>query len=206
VKAKVINIEKKAAGDVDLSDEIFAASANDALIYEATKMQRANKRKGCAASKNRSKVKGTTAKIYRQKGLGRARHGAKTAPIFVGGGKAFGPMPRDYSYRMPKKARRGAVRAALTQKQSEGKLLILDGFPMKEIKTKEAVGKLKNIGVNSGLLVVEGKDENLERSVKNINGIKLIRTEGINVYDIIRYEHTIIMKDALIKVQEVLKP
>ena len=206
MKAKVINIEKKAAGDVDLSDEIFAASANDALIYEATKMQRANKRKGCAASKNRSKVKGTTAKIYRQKGLGRARHGAKTAPIFVGGGKAFGPMPRDYSYRMPKKARRGAVRAALTQKQSEGKLLILDGFPMKEIKTKEAVGKLKNIGVNSGLLVVEGKDENLERSVKNINGIKLIRTEGINVYDIIRYEHTIIMKDALIKVQEVLKP
>ena len=206
MKAKVIDIDKKAAGDVDLSDEVFAAKSNDALIYEATKMQRANRRKGCAATKNRSKVKGTTAKMYRQKGLGRARHGAKTAPIFVGGGKAFGPMPRDYSYRIPKKARRAAVRVALSQKQGEGKLLILDGFPMKEIKTKDAVSKLKNIGVNSGLFVIEGRDESLEKSVRNINGIKLVRTEGINVYDIMRYEHTIIMKDALTKIQEVLQP
>jgi large subunit ribosomal protein L4 len=206
VKAKVINIDKKAAGDVDLSDEVFSARVNETLIYEATKMQRANKRKGCASCKNRSQVHGTTAKMYKQKGLGRARHGAKTAPIFVGGGKAFGPSPRDYSYRMPKKARRGAVRAALSQKQNEGKLLILDDFPMKAIKTKDAVGALRGIGVNSGLLVVEGRSENLEKSVRNINGIKLVRSEGINVYDIMRYEHTIILKDALAKVQEVLKP
>ena len=116
MKASVVDMTNKKVGDVDLADDIFARKGGEGMIYEVVKMQLANRRKGCAATKTRGQVVGTTAKAYRQKGTGRARHGSKKAPIFVGGGQAFGPHPRDYSYHVPKKVRRGALRAALTDK------------------------------------------------------------------------------------------
>ncbi len=206
VKAKVINIENKEVGSVDLSDEIFATKVNKALLYENVKMQLANRRKGTSSCKSRGEVNATTAKMYRQKGTGRARHGSMKAGIFVGGGKAFGPKPRDYSYEIPKKARKAGLRSALSVKSGEGRLIVLDEFPIKEIKTKPVVAFLKTLGIESCLLVVDAKNEKLEKSVRNIKHFKLIRAEGINVYDLLRYDHAIIMKQALEKVQEVLKP
>jgi large subunit ribosomal protein L4 len=206
VKATIKDIKNKGVGEIDLSDEVFAARENVPLLYEVVKMQLASRRAGTAATKNRGMMSGTTAKMYRQKGTGRARHGSYKANIFVGGGKAFGPHPRDYGYKVPKKARRGGVRTALSIKAREDKLVILDAFPMPKVRTKDAAMKLKQLGVADALIVMNDRDENLEKSVRNINGVKLIRVEGLNVYDIMRYEHTVILKDALERVQEVLKP
>lgn len=206
MKETVIDMKNTKVGEVDLDDTIFATKPNKALIYENVKMQLANKRKGTAHCKGRSEVSGTTAKIYKQKGLGRARHGSEKAPIFVGGGKAHGPKPRDYSYRIPAKARRGGLRSALSVKKQEGKLLVVDGFELKEIKTRTMIDALKKIGVTNGLIVVDGKDETLEKSIRNIPHVSLIRWEGLNVYDLMHHEHAVITRAAVEKVQEVLKP
>ena len=206
MKDKVLDLNLKKVGDIELSDEIFAARPNRALIYEVVKMQLANQRQGSAMVRNRALVSGTTAKMYRQKGTGRARHGDEKANIFVGGGKAFGPKPKDYSYRLPKKARRGGLRAALSLKKMEGKLLILDALSFPSIKTKDAVLALSKLGVKNGLLVVDGPDEKLKKSVRNIPNVKLIQWEGLNAYDLLRYEHAVVTVPALQKVQEVLKP
>lgn len=206
MKDKVLDLNLKKVGDVELSDEIFAAQPNRALIYEVVKMQLANQRQGSALVRNRALVSGTTAKMYRQKGTGRARHGDEKANIFVGGGKAFGPKPKDYSYRLPKKARRGGLRAALSLKKKEGRLLIVDALSFPSIKTKDAVSALSKLGVKNGLLVVDGPDEKLEKSVRNIPNVKLIQWEGLNAYDLLRYEHAVVTVPALKKMQEVLKP
>lgn len=206
MKVTVKNTLNKEVGSVELSDEVFGAPKNTALIYESVKRHLANKRSGTAATRNHRLVSGTTAKMYKQKGTGRARHGDYRTNIFVGGGKAFGPHPRDYSYDMPKKARKGSLRSALSTKALDGKILVLDGFTADKISTKEMVVKLKNLGIASGLIVVNGRDEKLEKSIRNIKHIKLIRTDSLNVYDVMKYEHTVIVKDALTRLQEVLRP
>jgi len=206
VKETVIDIKKSKVGEVELDDAVFGAAPNKALIYEVVKMQLAGRRKGSAATCTRSDVSGTTAKIYRQKGLGRARHGSEKAPIFVGGGKAFGPHPRDWSYRIPAKARRSGLRSALSIKKREGKLIVVDGFKLKGVKTKPVAEALTKLGVTDGLIVIEAKDEALQKSVRNIPGISLVRCEGLNVYDLMRHEHAIMTRAAVEKVQEVLKP
>ncbi|MFH0799865.1 MAG: 50S ribosomal protein L4 [Pseudomonadota bacterium] len=204
MKETILNIARKQVGEVELSDGIFGMKAGSALIYEAVKMQRACARSGTAATRNHKMVSGTSAKMYRQKGTGRARHGDARTNIFVGGGKAFGPHPRDYSYRLPKKARKGALRAALSLKKQEGKLLILDEFPGTRIKTKDAVSALSRLGVKSGLIVALDPSEALVKSVRNIPGIKLLCCEGLNVYDLVSHEHAVITVPALAKVEEVL--
>lgn len=206
MKETVHSIGSTKAGEVELSEEIFSPIVNTALLYETVKMQLANQRSGTAATRNHKMVSGTTAKMYRQKGTGRARHGDARTNIFVGGGKAFGPHPRDYGYRMPAKARKGGLRAALALKKSEGKLLIVDEFPMKAIKTKDAVKALAKLGVTSGVIVVDGKNENLEKSVRNIPGIKLLCCESLNACELMRYEHAVMTVAALNRVQEVLRP
>jgi len=204
VKAQVLDINKNAVGEIDICDKVFSTKTNNALIYETVKMQLACRRSGTAATKNRALMSGTTAKMYRQKGTGRARHGDKRANIFVGGGKAFGPHPRDYSYKMPKKARKAGIKSALSEKINSGSLVILDQFPDEKIKTKDAYNNLKKLGITSCLIVIRDRNVNLEKSIRNIPNIKLLRAEGINVYDILRYKHTVILKDAIEKVQEVL--
>lgn len=206
MKENVVDMNKKSVGEVELSEEIFMPKVNKALIYEAVKMQRASSREGTAATRNHKMVSGTTAKMYRQKGTGRARHGDARTNIFVGGGKAFGPHPRDYSYRLPRKARKGALRAALSLKKSEGKFLVVKNFSIDKIKTKDAIQMLAKLGIRNGLIVVDGHDEKLEKSVRNIPGIKLLKWEGLNVVDLMRYEHAVITEAALTKVQEVLRP
>lgn len=204
MKETVINMQNKKVAEVDLSDEIFAQKPNVALIYEVVKMQQANKRRGTAKVLEHWEVSGTTAKMYRQKGTGRARHGDYRTNIFVGGGQAFGPKPRDYSYRLPQKARRGGVKAALALKKNEGKFLIVDELAPKEIKTKLMVDTFKKMGVTSGLIIVDEVNEKFTKSIRNIPNIKCLRCEGINVYDIMRYEHMVVTVPALKKIEEVL--
>ena len=206
MKETVHTIEMNAAGEVELSEEIFTKRVNMALLYETVKMHLANRRSGTAATRNHTLVSGTTAKIYRQKGTGRARHGDARTNIFVGGGKAFGPHPRDYGYRMPAKARKGGLRAALALKKNEGKLIIVEDIAMKAVKTKDAVAMLSKLGVKSGVIVIDGTNETLEKSVRNIPGIKLLRWEGLNACDLMKYEHAVVTVPALNRVQEVLKP
>lgn len=206
MKETIYNLEKEKVGDVELADEIFGGKVNTALLYEAVKMQLANRRQGDAASKNRALVSGSTRKIYRQKGTGRARHSDSRANIFVGGGKSFGPHPRDYSYAIPVKARRGALRAALAAKYKEGKLLIVDNLSIAEPKTAQMAKILEKLGVNAGLIVTDVIDANVERSVRNISNVKLLRSDGLNLLDILKYEHLVITKPALAKVQEILLP
>lgn len=197
---------KVKVSDAPLNDEIFGVKPNTALIYEVVRMQMANRRQGDAATRNHKMVSGTTAKMYRQKGTGRARHGDARTNIFVGGGKAFGPHPRDYSYRIPAKARRAGLRSALSIKKNEGKLIVVDELPIKKIRTKDAISALGSLGVTSGLIVIEGNNEILEKSVRNIPNMKITRFEGLNVYDVMRYDHLVMTRAAVDRVQEVLKP
>ncbi len=206
MKESVLDLKNSKVSDIELSDDVFASRPNKALIYEVVKMQRAGWRKGTVKTKNRALVSGTTAKMYKQKGTGRARHGDKKVGIFVGGGKAFGPNPRDYSYKIPRKARRGGLRSALVLKKNEGKMLIVDNLEFPEIKTKAAIAALDKLGVKSGLLVIDGTQKNLKKSVSNIPNIKVVKWEGLNVYDLMKYEHAVLTVPALQKVQEVLKP
>lgn len=204
MKETVFNVQKKGVGEVELSEKIFAAPLNKPLIYEVVKMQRACKRQGDAATKTRGFVSGTTAKMYRQKGTGRARHGDAKANIFVGGGKSFGPHPRDYSYSIPKKARRNGLYSALSLKKSEGKLLIVDDFKFEKPKTKNGVKVLESLGISKPLIVTHGANENFEKSVRNIPGVRIIRWEGLNVIDVLNHDFTVITLPALNEMQESL--
>ncbi|MBN1282411.1 MAG: 50S ribosomal protein L4 [Proteobacteria bacterium] len=206
MKEPVLNMENAKVGEVDLDDAIFGLKPKTPLIYETVRMQLAGRRSGTAWCKNRGEVSGTTAKMYRQKGTGRARHCDAKANIFVGGGKAFGPRPRDYSYRLPAAARRAALRHALSLKKAEGRLLIVEDLKVSSIKTRAMADALKKLGVASCVVVVAGDDEALRKSLRNISGVRMIRCEGLNVYDLMRHEHALITRPALEKVEEVLKP
>lgn len=206
MKQEIYDSEKKKVGEFDLADEIFGGPVKSAILYEAVKAQMASGRQGDAFCKNRALVSGSTRKIYRQKGTGRARHSDSRANIFVGGGKSFGPRPRDYSYLLPKQERKLALRTALAVKYVEGNLIVLKDLTADQIKTSLMVKKLKGLGVQSGLIVVEKPDDNLRRSLNNIVGVKLIRWDCLNVVDILKHQHFVVTVDALNKLQETIKP
>lgn len=205
MKATVVNLKKERVGEVELDKGIFTIKGGSEAIYEVVKMQRANRRKGSASTRNHALVSGTTAKAYRQKGTGRARHGDYRTNIFVGGGKSFGPHPRDYSYNVPKKVRKGALRRALAEKYRDGKFVVVDDFKFNEIKTKAFVQTMKALGVEGGLIVLEKSNANLEKSARNIPEVKILRSEGLNVVDVLSYDHVIFTQPALEKVQEALR-
>jgi large subunit ribosomal protein L4 len=206
MKQAIYDSEKKKVGEIELADEVFAEPVNMNVLYEAVKAQNASSRQGDAFCKSRKLVSGSTKKIYRQKGTGRARHSDRRANIFVGGGKSFGPRPRDYSYSLPKQERRLALRTALAAKNKEGSILILKDFTADKVKTSPMVKKLNAIGVKNGLVVVDKQEENLKRSIGNIAGIKLVRWDSLNVVDILKHQHVVFTVDALNKLQETIKP
>ena len=197
-KVKVYDLSRKGVGELELSDAVFGAAINEGLFYEVLKAQLASRRSGNAAVKNRSIVTGSTAKVYKQKGTGNARHGNKKAPLYVGGGQAHGPRPRSYAYRPPRKMRQGALVGALSLKFKEGRLLILDDFKLKEIKTKklsEVLGKLK---VDKSALIVDEKgNDNLRMSARNLPKHSVLPPEGVNLYDLLRHEHVVLTKTAV---------
>lgn len=190
----VYDIEKKKVGAIDLSDEVFGSEVNESLIHEVVKMQLANRRAGTSKTKTRSEVSGGRAKPWKQKGTGRARSGSNTSPIWVRGGSAFGPKPRDYSYTVPKKVRKGALRSALSMKVSEGKVWVIKDFDLDGIKTKNALEILKRFGAENALFVSHQDMDNFERSSRNLRRFKMIRPQGLNVYDILSYDKLLILE------------
>ena len=191
---------RKKLSEIELKDEIFNAEIKSHLFYETIKMQLANKRRGTASTKNRSKVKGGGKKPWRQKGTGRARAGTIRSPLWVGGGVVFGPMPRSYSYSLSKKAKRTALKSALSLKFKENKLLLVDSFNMDTIKTKEFVKTVTTLGITNGLIVDES-DQILHKSARNVPGFKVLKSAGLNVYDILKYNNVIITKNSLAMIE-----
>lgn len=198
----MIDINGQKVGQLELADAIFNAPIKEHLFWEVVTAQRAGWRRGTASTKGRSEVRGSTRKIYKQKGTGRARHGSIRAPIFVGGGVVFGPKPRSYEKKVSKKVRRGALRSALSLRLSENKLMIVDKFQLEEIKTKRVLDIFGRLGVESGLIVEEAENTNLSKSIRNLPRAKCIAPEGLNVYDILRYPTLVMTADAVKKIEE----
>jgi large subunit ribosomal protein L4 len=186
----------------ELKEEIFGIKTRPHLLHQTVVMQLNNRRAGTAATKSKGFVRGGGKKPWRQKGTGRARAGSIRSPLWVGGGTIFGPQPKDYSFRMPRKARREALLSALSLKHGDGKIIVLDKLELEEAKTKVMVKVLTELKVASALLVIAQPDEKIERSSRNIPALKVLRVEGLNVYDLLRYEHLILTEGALKLLEE----
>lgn len=199
----IINSENKAVGKADLPDDIFSVEVKKGLLHEVVRNHLANKRQGNAATKTRGLVRGGGRKPYKQKGTGRARAGSNRSPLFRGGGIVFGPQPRDYSYKIPRKAKWSALSSALTAKFADGEVMIMDAISISEAKTKEVKGLLDSLGMKGKvLMIVPEKDEKLELASRNIPGVNVARVKELNVYSILSHEKLIITKDAVEKMKE----
>jgi large subunit ribosomal protein L4 len=195
--AGVYDIENNKVSEIELDDAIFGAEVNEAVLYDVVRMQMASKRLGTASTKRRQEVRGGGKKPWRQKGTGRARAGTTRSPLWRGGGIVFGPVPRSYAYKVPKKVRKLALMSALSMKVKEGRMLILNDFPMDEIKTKKFKEIIDRFGLTKALLVVDKSRPILEKSSRNVRGIKMIRSEGINVYDLLNYDHVVFLEPSV---------
>lgn len=203
-KLEVLDMDGATVGEVELSEGIFGITPNEAVLHDAVVMQQASLRQGTHAVKNRSAVRGGGRKPYSQKGTGRARQGSIRSPQFVGGGVVFGPTPRSYRYRLPKKVRRLALKSALASKAQNQELIVLDKLDLEQPKTKEMVKVLNNLGADRKALVVTSSiEEKEERAARNIPGVKLVTATGINVLDLLFHDKLIITRDALAQIEEV---
>lgn len=185
-----------------LNEAIFGAKTRSHLLHQAVVMQLANRRAGSAATKTKGFVRGGGKKPWKQKGTGRARSGSIRSPIWVGGGTVFGPTPRDYSYRIPRSARREALLSALSVKQRDGHLIVVDKLELEAAKTKIMVQALAELKVTSALIVISQPDPTVERSARNLPKVKVLRVDGLNVYDLLRYDHLILTEGALKLLEE----
>ena len=200
----VYNMEGSEVSKMDLNDKVFAVNVNEHLIHMAVTLQLANKRQGTQKAKTRSEVRGGGKKPWKQKGTGHARQGSIRAPQWKGGGVVFAPTPRDYSFKMNKKEKANAMKSALTSRVNEDKFLVMDSLKFDEIKTKKMVSVLDALKVKKALVILDGEDNaNVALSARNIEGVKAITTNTINVYDILKYETVIITKSAVSKIEEV---
>lgn len=203
-KVNVLNMSGEQVEEIELSEDIFGVEINQHVVYEVVKNQLANKRQGTQSAKTRAEVRGGGRKPWRQKGTGRARQGSIRAPHFTGGGVVFAPKPRDYSYKVPKKVRRLALKSVLTSKVEMGEIIVVDKIDFDAPKTKEMANFLANINANKkALIVMEEKNENVIRSASNIPNVQTALVNTINVYDILKYNSFIITKEAVKKVEEV---
>jgi large subunit ribosomal protein L4 len=205
MKLDVYNLQNAKVGEVDVSDDVFGVEVKPHLHHEVVKYQLAKRRAGTHKVKGRSEVNRTSKKLYKQKGTGNARHGSRRAPIFVGGGVVFGPTPRSHAIKVPRKVRRGALRSVLSQKVGEGKLKVLDSWAMDGPKTKVALAHLMALGATSAL-VVDVENDALKLSVRNLPSSKFLKTGGLNVRDLVHYDHLIITQSALQEIEGALKP
>ena len=203
-KIQMVNMQGKPVGDIDLKEEIFDIEVNEHAVYLVVKNILANKRQGTKSAKTRAEVRGGGRKPWRQKGTGRARQGSIRSPQFKGGGVVFAPKPRDYSYTTPKKVRRLALKSVLTSKLRDNEIIVVDEIKMNEPKTKAFNEFLKAVKADKkALIVIDGKDENVVRSARNIEGVHTSMAQNINVYDLLKYNSLVLSKDALNVVQEV---
>ena len=205
-KVKVYNLRNEVAGELELADDVFAAEVNEALLYDIVKAQLASRRAGTAKTKGRAEVAGSTRKLYKQKGTGRARHGSIRAQQYVGGGKAHGPQPRSYAYRPTRKMRLGALVSALSLKLRDGQLTVVSDFKLAEIKTKALAQVLDALKVSKSAVLVDLENDNLRISARNLPNHQFLPPEGVNVYDLLRHEHVVLTKDAAAAIQKRCAP
>jgi len=196
----VFDTSRNKVAQIDVSEAVFKAPLRKHLFYDVVLAQLASRRSGTAATKNRTAVSGGGKKPWKQKGTGRARSGSSRSPLWRGGGIIFGPAPRSYEYAVPKKVRKLALCSALSMKLKENKMLIVDKLELPEIKTRGVVAMLKQLGLTSAL-IVEQENLNLEKSARNVPLVKVLRPEGLNVYDVLQYEHIVITQSCVEKLQ-----
>lgn len=203
-KVTMLNMAGEAAGEIELNDDIFGIEINEFAVHEVIKNYLANQRQGTQSAKTRGEVRGGGRKPFRQKGTGRGRQGSSTSPNHVGGGVVFAPKPRDYSYSVPKKVKRLALKSALTSKVKENEIIVLDSLSFEAPKTKEMIKVLENVKAAKKVLIVTSeKDENVVRSASNIPGVRTTIVSAMNTYEIINATSFIVTKDAVEKIQEV---
>lgn len=203
-KVDLYNVSGQVVGNIELSENVFGAEVNKEVMHLAVVNQLANKRQGTQSTKTKSEVRGGGRKPWRQKGTGRARQGSIRSAQWIKGGIVLGPKPRSYRFTLPKKVKRVALKSALTSKVSGSEILVLDTLAFENIKTKQMVNVLNNLKVDSSaLIVLSEKNENVEKSARNIPGVKTALVNTINVFDILKYNKFIITKEAVEKVEEV---
>jgi len=198
------DLKNNKVGEMDFDDEVFKWDVKHQLLHLLVRDALVRKRLGNAKTKGRSEVSGSTSKPWRQKGTGRARSGRVTSPVWVGGGVAFGPKPKNYRLRLNKKVRKAALRSALSVKYREGRLIVLDEFMLEGIKTRAVADCLKKLNAEDSLIVYTGENSNLDLSSRNLRNVKTIKSEGINVYDILSREKLVMTRDAVQSIVEVL--
>lgn len=196
-KIAVYDIEKKQVSERDLSDHVFNTDVKEYLIHDMVRYQLAKRRQGTADTKTRSEVRGGGKKPYRQKGTGNARQGTESAPQFVGGGTVFGPGPRNYAFKLNRKVKKAALRSALSVRFKEEKLTVLNAFELESVSTKGFSDILARFDADEALVVVDGMNANVELSARNVKGIKVLRAEGVNVYDIMNHGNLILTEGAV---------
>ena len=205
-KVAVYTVTGQQAGDLELNESIFGVEVNGALLHQAVVMQLASQRLGTHATKTRGFVRGGGRKPWKQKGTGRARSGSTRSPIWVGGGTVFGPTPRSHAFSMPRKQRRLAIKCALSDKVQSGDFVVLENLDFAAPKTKDVVKMLNDFSVEKKALIITADEaENVEKSSRNIPGVKAINTSGLNVYDILNHSKLFITKDAITRIEEVLE-
>ena len=200
---KVYNMEGKEVGSIELNDAVFGVEVNEHLMHLAVVSQLANKRQGTQSAKTRAEVSGGGRKPWKQKGTGHARQGSTRAPQWTHGGVVFAPKPRDYSVKMNKKEKALAIKSALTSRVAEEKIYVLDALTLDEIKTKKMVAVLNSLNVEKALVVLDKKDENVILSARNLPEVRTVMSNGINVYDILKYGSLVITKEAVAQIEEV---
>ena len=197
----VVNTSAEKVGEIEVNDTIFGVEVNTSVLHDVVRMQRANRRSGNASTKTRGEVRGGGAKPWRQKGTGRARAGTNNSPIWRGGGTTFGPKPRDYSYQLPKKVKRLALRMAISARMDEGNLVIVDQMTMETPRTKEFVNIMKNFDYADCLIVTDQQDKNIQLSARNAVGYKILPVAGLNVFDILKYSKLMLLQSSLEKLE-----
>ncbi len=201
----VLNKEGSRVSGLKIDDAVFSGEVKEHLFYEVVKMQLAGRRRGTACTKTRGEVSGGGVKPWKQKGSGRARSGSTRSPIWRHGGTVFGPRPRDYSYSVPKKVRREALKSALRLRLADGGMRVVESLDLEEAKTKKALSVLKALNFDSALIVTAGENKNLELAVRNLKDFKVIRAGGINVFDVLKYKGLLVTREALEKIEEKIK-
>jgi large subunit ribosomal protein L4 len=204
---KVRNLKNKEVGEVQLSDAVFNAPFNEPLIHAAVRNFMANARQGTSATKTRGDVAGAGRKLWKQKGTGRARIASLRSPLWKGGGNTHGPQPRDWSYNMPKKMRRGALRSALSERVREGNVVVIEGWSFEKPKTKEFVASLTGLGLEGKTLIVDSFDnENLYLAARNLQRAKVVNSSGLNIYDLLYHEKLVLSQAAVAELEQLLGP
>jgi large subunit ribosomal protein L4 len=205
---KVRNLKNEEIGDLELSEAVFGAPFNEPLVHAAVRNFMANGRQGTSATKTRGDVSGAGRKLWKQKGTGRARIASLRSPLWKGGGNVHGPQPRDWSYNMPKKMRRGALRAALSERVREGNVIVVEGWQLDQPKTRELLGSLGTLGLGQArTLIVDSLDnQNLVLSARNVQRTKIVNSFGLNIYDLLYHEKLILSRNAAKELERLLGP